>query len=280
MNIHLHDVTLCAVDCVTPALAADALQKSSVGLTYGDVFLLTDTTTVVDVPIRTIPSLRSRDAYSSFILRNLVEFVQTSHVLIVQWDGFVLDPRHWHPEFLRVDYIGAQWGWFNDGMTVGNGGFSLRSRKLLEATAKAFEDTNIAANEDVLICREHRRWLEQQFNIVFASPAMADRFSYERTPPAAPTFGFHGMFNFWRHFNDNQLLDLVLSLPNGTLVGREYLELLLKCLADRRYPATEGMYRRLSEIEPPEETEKRIAVQLSDKTSGRLIMSFLTSLIR
>ncbi len=205
MNIHLHDVTLCAVDCVTPALAADALQKSSAGLTFGDVFLLTDATTGVDVPIRTIPPLRSRDAYSSFMVRNLVEFIRTSHVLIVQWDGFVLDPRRWRPEFLRVDYIGAQWGWFKDGMTVGNGGFSLRSRKLLETTAKAFEETNIAVNEDVLICREHRRWLEQQFNIVFASPEMADWFSYERSPPAAPTFGFHGRSSvFSPVFPDNR----------------------------------------------------------------------------
>jgi hypothetical protein len=278
MNIHLHDVTLCAVDCVTPALAADALQKSSAGLTYGDVFLLTDTTTVVDVPIRTIPSLRSRDAYSSFILRNLVEFVQTSHVLIVQWDGFVLDPRHWRPEFLRVDYIGAQWGWFNDGMTVGNGGFSLRSRKLLEATAKAFEDTNIAANEDVLICREHRRRLEQQFNIVFASPAMADRFSYERTPPAAPTFGFHGMFNFWRHLSDQEVLALLPKLPPGTVKGREYLELLLKYLSDRKFSVSAAMFQKIGAQEPTEETTARLSGLLNDPNRSAQIIGFLSSL--
>jgi len=278
--MHLNDVTLCAVDCVTPVLAADALQRSSTGLTFGDVFLLTDTTTAVDVPIKPIPSLRSRGAYSSFVLRNLVEFVRTSHVLIIQWDGFVLDPQRWTRDFLRVDYIGAQWGWFNDGMTVGNGGFSLRSRKLLETTSRVFENKNIAVNEDLLICRENRRALEQKFNIVFALPEMADRFSYERIPPSSPTFGFHGIFNLWRHLNDAQLLNLVLSLPFGNVIGREYLELLLNCLENRRYPVAEGMYRRLSVIEPPEETEKRIADQLSDTNSGRLVMSFLTSLMR
>lgn len=278
MTIHLHDVTLCAVDCVTPALAADALRRSSVGLSFAEVFILTDAATAPDVPIRAIGPLRSRDAYSSFMLRNLVEFIRTSHVLIVQWDGFVLDPRHWHPEFLQVDYIGAQWGWFNDGMTVGNGGFSLRSRKLLEATAKEFESTNIVVNEDVLICREYRRKLERQFNIVFAPPEMADRFSYERSPPAAPTFGFHGMFNFWRHLSDQEVLALLPKLPPGTVKGREYLELLLKYLSDRKFSVSAAMFRQIGGHEPAEETTARLSGLLNDPNRSAQIIGFLSSL--
>ena len=41
--------------------------------------------------------------------------------------------RRGTPPFSHCDYIGAQWFWHNDGMRVGNGGFSLRSRKLLTA---------------------------------------------------------------------------------------------------------------------------------------------------
>jgi hypothetical protein len=43
-----------------------------------------------------------------------------------------VNPAAWDPEFLDWDYIGAKWFWAEAGKRVGNGGFSLRSYKLLE----------------------------------------------------------------------------------------------------------------------------------------------------
>ena len=56
-------------------------------------------------------------------------------MLLIQWDGYVVNPEAWDPAFLGCDYLGAKWYWHDDGMRVGNGGFSLRSRRLLDALA-------------------------------------------------------------------------------------------------------------------------------------------------
>ena len=45
----------------------------------------------------------------------------------------MLDGAAWRPEFLDYDYIGAVWPHVLDKYNVGNGGFSLRSKALLEA---------------------------------------------------------------------------------------------------------------------------------------------------
>jgi hypothetical protein len=85
-------------------------------------------------------------------------------VLLVQWDGYVCNPDAWDPAFLDCDYIGAKWFWHNDAMRVGNGGFSLRSRRLLEA----LQDPRIALSvvEDETICRTFRPLLERDYGIV------------------------------------------------------------------------------------------------------------------
>jgi hypothetical protein len=140
-----------------------------------------------------IDKLNSAQDYSEFLLDRLVDYIHTDHCLVVQWDGFVLDADRWDPNFLSYDYIGAPWPQFNDGQDVGNGGFSLRSRKLLEACRDPrFERRH---PEDVAICRVNRRLLEQEHGIKFAERALAERFSFERTVPSGATFGFHGVFN-------------------------------------------------------------------------------------
>ena len=51
----------------------------------------------------------------------------------MQWDGYAVNPGAWDAAFLDCDYLGAKWSWHKDAMRVGNGGFSLRSRRLLLA---------------------------------------------------------------------------------------------------------------------------------------------------
>jgi hypothetical protein len=92
---------------------------------------------------------------------------------VIQWDGYVVNAEAWDPAFLDCDYIGAKWYWHDPGTRVGNGGFSLRSRKLLAA----LEDPRIALvdAEDTTIGRTFRPLLEREHGIRFAT-ALADRF--------------------------------------------------------------------------------------------------------
>ncbi len=145
-----------------------------------------------DIRVVPIPKLNSSEDYSKFMIRNLLDHVQTSHCLVVQWDGFVLDAGSWVPHFLDYDYIGAPWPQFDD-HDVGNGGFSLRSRKLLEACKDpVFQYSH---PEDVAICRNNRAMLESRHGILFAERSIAAQFSFERSAADGPAFGFHGVFN-------------------------------------------------------------------------------------
>ncbi|WP_380802009.1 DUF5672 family protein [Sphingobium tyrosinilyticum] len=155
-----------------------------------------------------ITRLGSSAAYSEFLLSQMVDHVVTSHCLVAQWDGHVLDAARWRPEFLDYDYIGATWPQFDDGHDVGNGGFSLRSRRLMEAC----RDPQFKAvhPEDIAIGRTNRSWLEGR-GMRFAPPELADLFATERGGDLQTSFGYHGVWNmpraigveaFWRVFRE------------------------------------------------------------------------------
>jgi hypothetical protein len=111
----------------------------------------------------------------------------------VQWDGWIINEGAWMPKFLEYDYIGAVWFWHPKGLRVGNGGFSLRSKKLCQLTASPeFQYADL--NEDDLICHLNRDFLVSN-GIKFAPEELARHFSYERELSDIPTFGFHGEFH-------------------------------------------------------------------------------------
>jgi hypothetical protein len=121
---------------------------------------------------------------------------------VVQWDGFITDPTRWDPRFLEYDYIGAPWP--DQDPAVGNGGFSLRSRRLVDALAAM--DTPEVHPEDHRICQLYRPQLEADFGIRFAPVELAARFSWETGEPPGPSFGFHAFFNFHRVLDEGELL--------------------------------------------------------------------------
>ena len=90
-----------------------------------------------------IPIKNMKD-YSRFMIYNLNEHVDSDFALTIQHDGFIINPNAWRDDFLDYDYIGAPWPWreqgfvtpFGEHISVGNGGFSLRSKKLLELPTK------------------------------------------------------------------------------------------------------------------------------------------------
>ena len=219
--LQLPQVTLCCVDTRQPALAIEALQRCRAGVRFGRTLLFTDLGAApAEVPegIELLPvSIASVADYSAFVLRGLAEHVRGTHLLVVQWDGFVLDPAAWDPAFLQYDYIGAPWHDVPGDAGVGNGGFSLRSVRLL----RALHDPALAPShpEDLAICRVHRAALEQRHGLLFAPRAVAERFAFERTARSGPTFGFHGLFHFDRVLPPAELHALLAQLPDEMLRG-------------------------------------------------------------
>lgn len=156
-----------------------------------------------------IKPLRSKSDYSNFLIFELFKYIETSHVLIVQWDGFIINPKKWQNKFLLYDYIGAPFiprvnslsysrDKSNDFYLVGNGGFSLRSKKLIEAPSKynLFDDKQITnTNEDGFFCVLHRKFLEAK-GFKWAPFSIAKEFSIESPLNISELinlpFGFHG----------------------------------------------------------------------------------------
>lgn len=212
---------------------------------FGDAVLFSDVT--VAGPFRSvqIPPIRSLNAYSRFVLRQLAAYVSTAFALIVQWDGWVIEPRAWCAQFRNYDYIGALWPWHTDGMNMGNGGFSLRSAKLLALTTESNFQMVEGRNEDELICRVHRSRLERELGVQFAPAALADCFAYERKIPDAPTFGFHGLFNMWRHVEDSEMTAIINILRPQSLQSREAIELLFVFFVLRKFRPATALFSQL-----------------------------------
>jgi Protein of unknown function (DUF5672)/SEC-C motif len=244
-KLDLSDVALCAIDSVNLTLTARALKLSTSRCEFGDAILLSDV--AVEGPFRHLPinNLASLDAYSSFVLKELPLIVKAPFVLLIQWDGYVLDPTCWNPEFRQYDYIGATWPWRTDGLTVGNGGFSMRSRKLLDVLAQPRFQTNRFISEDEYICRAHRALLESEYGIRFAPERIADSFSYEWRLPDRPTFGFHGLFNMWRHIDDEEMVDVVNKIGDYFIKSNSYAETLLICYRLHKFALLRVLYNRL-----------------------------------
>jgi hypothetical protein len=230
--LRLGEVTLAAIDCVQPAAAALALERCTASCRFAEVLLFTDSAIVVP-GARTvaIAPLRSRAAYSEFVLKRLASHIDSAFVLLVQWDGFIRSVHAWRDQFLAWDYIGAPWG-HGDGMDVGNGGFSLRSAKLLRAcTDPAIDECE---PEDDRICRTYRPYLEVTHGIRFAPVELARRFSVEHVDSGEDTFGFHGPFNLWRGLDGDGLLRLLDSLPDEVLARPDMLGLAYRCWQGHR----------------------------------------------
>jgi len=131
---HLPDVTLVCVDTINYGKAIDAIRKSLEHITPARTILFTDIDLDDKFDVVKIPTIKSKDEYSEFIIKNLSKYITTSHVLVIQADGYVINGDAWNDEFLQYDYIGAPWLYL-DGRNVGNGGFSLRSRRLQDIVA-------------------------------------------------------------------------------------------------------------------------------------------------
>ena len=178
-----------------------------------------------------INPIRSTADYSHYLLNIVPYFSNADATLVIQWDGMPHSRQNWDSDFLNYDYIGAPWGNCDESVAVGNGGFSLRSRKLMEALVqlKLKCDTELpdAEAEDVVICKQHRLDILNA-GCRFAPFALAQKFSTENSE-WVDTFGFHGVFNFPKFLNEHDLLGCANELIMRT--GRELflMNLIIGC---------------------------------------------------
>lgn len=135
--------------------------------------------------------LRSVSDWSKAVIYDLWRYVDTEFCILVQGDGFIVNPESWRDEFLQYDYIGAPWPLPTDNYSyrtpdgeivrVGNGGTSLRSRRLLTLPFElefAWRPYFGNTHEDGFLCCHNRRLL-QHYGIRFAPIEVAKWFSRE-----------------------------------------------------------------------------------------------------
>ncbi len=207
----LKTVTLLGIDCVDLKRLKIAMDICQHDFDFADVKILSSLPGEGQDKIIKINPINSLEEYSHFVLWELDKYVETTHVLIVQYDGFILNSQAWTDKFLEYDYLGAPWlvaDWsvqkydfpadLLGTYLVGNGGFSLRSKRLLSLIAELAKNGELIRYnpEDTAICVYYRQLFEDK-GIKFAPVDLAKQFSFEGESLSdyawSGQFGFHGL---------------------------------------------------------------------------------------
>lgn len=214
--IELPNVTLFCISSNQVDGAISALKHSMKGIKFGAVKLITHEdpdNLPEDIEFSKCYEIKSIHEYNYYCLYNLTNHIDTDYCLLVQPDGFVINPEKWNDDWFNYDYIGAVWALANDAYLdpwgkshrVGNGGFSFRSKKLLDVPKNAYIHFDVNwgdfykhmgvgfTSEDGNIC-VHNRHIYEALGCKFAPVEVAARFSHERPLPETQgitPFGFH-----------------------------------------------------------------------------------------
>lgn len=248
-RLDLRRVTLVCVEGRHPDLALHSLRRCMARAEFGEVLLFGPAHTETGPQVRLVPidgQIRGIADYSRFLIEALPAYIRSDFVLVVQWDSFILDTQAWRPEFLDYDYIGAPWP--HRPASGGNGGFSLRSRRLLQA-AKALGMSQTHP-EDYCIAELYKEPLEQEFGIRFAPCELAQRFAFERSYDAAPSFGFHGFFNFDRALDTPALSAYLQDCPPRLLCSKDGRQLAKRLFRAGRHAEAMQIIRARFATEP------------------------------
>jgi hypothetical protein len=224
--LSLANVTLLCIETREPELAHWALNRCLKHAQFSKVVLLTDLNRVSEkkfgIEYIQAPLIRTTKDYSDFLLTGIEQYVQGTHVLVIQWDSFIVHPELWTDNFLSYDYIGPVWPHHPEN-PVGNGGFSLRSVKLLQSMERP--EFIKRHPEDYCICVDNKEFLEKECDIRIAPISVAEQFAVERSL-WHPAFGFHGFFNFANVLNDQDLKTFLRLLPESSLTGLDTYDLI------------------------------------------------------
>lgn len=158
---------------------------------------------------------QSRSTFSETLLKSLAEFCDQDFILTVQPDSCIISPEKWVNKFLEYDYIGAPWpieivkaiDMASDKIQepnnfVGNGGFSLRSKKYVQTS---LEMPVVHKNEDLNLCVFNYESMlsrgvkyapiDVALDFAVEHPILNHRIFDRRFLLTYNSFGFHGEFN-------------------------------------------------------------------------------------
>ncbi len=186
--------------------------------------------------------------YVNFFIKKVNDYIDTEFMLIVQHDGMAVNKEYWTDEFFDYDYIGAPSVYNSKNVTLelkyhdkynidpnkkswynGNGGFSLRSKKLLKALASddripiiiemISRKTNIPYElpvDDGVICIICRDILEKDHGIKFAPVELAMQFACDEAVTHS-SLGFHGLHNIPLFLTDKECLYVLKNINHRHL---------------------------------------------------------------
>lgn len=214
--LDLKNVTLLTIHDKDADTSLDLLNFCQKQINFGEVKLFSSSPPEKDlgnVKFIKIPSFghydphdqsENNNGYSEFCVNLLHEYINTDFALIIQTDGFITHPELWLNDFLNYDYIGAAWpdfilhgsNWLEPNIKsaipnyVGNGGFSLRSKKILKLASQC--QKKLIGPEDVYFCLNNYDFFTRH-GIKYAPKSLADKFSKDDWGNVHhDCFGFHG----------------------------------------------------------------------------------------
>lgn len=200
--LNLSSVTLVMIETICHDLAKIAVEDCLKQAEFGEVLIFSDKH--LEVPGASqikVENWPTKLGWSEWLWYGVPQYVKTPQALLLQWDAGICKPKCWRDEFLQYDYIGAPWGWHDDGMNVGNSGFSLRSKRLQDFLVENRGRYPVADPEDVACSRTHRRVLEA-YGFTWPDEQVALDFAFENSRRAVlDHFGYHGIWN-WAYVLD------------------------------------------------------------------------------
>lgn len=222
-------ITLVCITSIKHELSEFAIEKTLESIPIDEVIVFSDKPFNLSVGYHffDLKGPINIGQYSTIILKELHKFIKTSHVLIIQYDGFATKKEFWSEDFLNYDFVGSVTNthhphikdskefftknrnekildvnkiyekptWISLG-----GGFSLRSKKFLEACNNIedrlpMEDGYYIIPEDMCGCFFNRKHLEEKYDIKFAPIDIGMNFSCELYSAYDHCLGFHGWYN-------------------------------------------------------------------------------------
>jgi hypothetical protein len=217
-------------------VAIPALEKTAACFPGCKKLMITNQYLAVDIPQKLCGPL-DHYGYSAFCMYALHNYIDTDYALIVQHDGWALSADNWKDDWLNYDYIGGlvhaalvgeefytNFGWIGqpNPIVIQNGGFSLRSKKFMQALVHngimpKMYTIPMLNNEDVQLTGFLRPALEKA-GIKFVTDEEATMFAFEHLSPIihkdvdlTKVFGHHGRFRglvddktiLWKLDDDN-----------------------------------------------------------------------------
>lgn len=233
---HISNTTLFSVCWGAPyfRLTLKAIIASLKNVTFDEVVIVADceeyeitkynyilNTLPIKVVRRNIPIKEnidnddSRQTFSQSLLTLLSEFCSKNFILTIQPDSCIISSKHWRDDFFNYDYVGAPWPMDivkaidmafdkipEPKNFVGNGGFSLRSKKYVQTSLKMpvmhkNEDLNLCVfNYDNMVSSGIKfAPISKALDFAVEHPIIKHRLYDRRFLLTYNSFGFHGEFN-------------------------------------------------------------------------------------